>query len=1769
MGTGRQWIRGFLTAVLSMALAGPAFAAPSGIGKPKDPPAQATSVSAVRPGTRVAKVDPALEAALVQGGQQTFLVKLNAQADVNGAATAAHSGAVKAGMSPAAQRLAQSTAVIQSLRQVADTGQSGLVSLVKTLAQSGAVSSFEQFWIVNAVAVTGDAKAVQKLAERPEVESITLSKTYHLLGGPTGTAAPQGGGSVTSIEWNIDKINAPQAWGLGIDGTGVVVANLDTGVDGTHPALARKWRGADGSDPIYSWFDAVNDNNTAPYDDHDHGTHTMGTLVGSDESGDNQIGVAPGARWIAAKILNSAGSGTDVDILAAGQWILAPGGDPSKAPDVVSNSWGGGAALDEWLRPTIQAWRAAGIVPVFANGNTQPGQTECFVSDPAQYPESIGVGATDINNQIAGFSCHGPSPYGEIKPEVSAPGVGIRSSVPGGGYQGGWSGTSMATPHVAGVAALLRQANASLTVDDIEQILMETATPLTDSQHQGVPNNWYGWGLVNAFDAVSTVQTGLGILQGRVVTSGDDLEPPVITHTVVTEAFAGFDLPVTATVTDNVSLTEVNLYARRQGYPYYTIIPMAQTSGDYQGGTYRGVIPGYLVQIPELQYYIRAVDYGNSPVSTAVFNVAVSRGVTPGWSTDLESDPVGWEHGGTNDPWQWGQPTSGPGTAHSGSNLWATNLAGQYANNTNAYLLMPPIDLTGGTGAVLDFWHWYELESGYDYGDIFVSADYGQTFTPIATFNGVGTTWQKVRIDLNPYAGQVVMLLFNLSTDSSVTKLGWYMDDLALIGPDTVAPAAPTGLQGTADALGAVTVTWDANLEPDLAGYKVYRSATSGSGYELLAAPAAPTLVDSNPPQHVTSYYVVTAVDMWGNESAYSNEAPVTPEGPVILYFDNMENGENGWTHGGTQDQWQLGTPTSGPNAAFSGANAWATNLAGTYSNGADAWLMSPPIALADVTGVTLQFAHWYRFENNYDKGYVEISTDGITWTQLGGFFTGEPTTGWLLPSYDLSAYVGQSVQIRFRMTSDASVTKLGWYVDDVKLLGIAAGGTSDGAWAPTKPAEKQGDTAPLYKPTKPGEYPEEKAGDTGIGIMSLPMDATVTIEETGRSVRTNPANGSYGLKHAAGDYTARVESYGYYPVTQPVTITPDVAVTKNFLLQPMPWGTVTGTVTNARTGEPIDGARVEQLEDLRVGPATTGAEGSYSLSLLVGSYTLKVSREGFKPYATTLTVSEGSTTADAALEPFIGFPGELAYDDGSGENAWAYYDAGNGWAVRMTPDSTKGPAMLKSASVFLWDTSWPSPGGNAFAVAVYDASGPAGAPGQRVAGPINVTGTRGTWNTVDLSSLGLQFAGDFYVAYIQTAPNPNAPGLATDENGPFYDRSWGLVGGQWAQTPAEEGNRMIRASVLYEVTPPAITSPANGAMTNEAAVTIEGTSVDGATVVLFNDGAQVGEAAVAGGHFALPITLHEGNNSLTAIARVAAGETRPSAPVVVTLDTVLPILLLVSPTELLLTNHEVLTVSGTATDEHMATVTVNGQAVTLTGETFSQRIILNEGSNTVTVVATDLAGNTTTVTGTVTLDTALPVLTEVMPAADVTLSTGESLTISFHSEPGLAQVGYRIMLAGAAPTNPDGMAGTPTMTETEPGLYAGTYVSPADTSFSSASISVWANDAAGNYAEAVAAGRLTVVNGGGEPTNQAPVAQITLPKNPKVNQKLTFDGSQSADPDGTILSYHWTFVEQGQTADGVKVTFKYTLKGTYTVLLTVTDDKGATNTATATIIVK
>lgn len=438
----------------------------------------------------------------------TFLIKFKQEPDMESAVAKA-SSKIKGNISAEQATLTKRVALLNELKGTAKRSQKDVLTYLEKEAEKGNAKDIRTFHIVNGLSVTATLDVAKKVSGFREVDKVLPNKKHSAP--PLEQSKGSVAASTGTVESNIDKIEAPAVWDKHINGKGVVIATIDSGVDWDHPALKEKYRGYNKKtgkvNHEYNWFDATFANKSKPYDDVGHGTHVTGTIVGSEKNKNNQIGVAPGATWIAVKAFDALGA-TDVDLLEAAQWILAPtdskGNErPDLSPDIVNNSWSSGIGFDEWYRDIVKAWITADIFPMFAAGNVHlynsggPGSIE----NPANYPESFAVGSITKNDKVASTSLRGPSPYGEIKPDVVAQGVGIRSSLPGGGY-GYMSGTSMATPAVSGVVALMKQAAPHLDVEQIKEILRDTSIPLKDEEYSSYPNNGYGYGLVNANQAV-------------------------------------------------------------------------------------------------------------------------------------------------------------------------------------------------------------------------------------------------------------------------------------------------------------------------------------------------------------------------------------------------------------------------------------------------------------------------------------------------------------------------------------------------------------------------------------------------------------------------------------------------------------------------------------------------------------------------------------------------------------------------------------------------------------------------------------------------------------------------------------------------------------------------------------------------------------------------------------------------------------------------------------------------------------------------------------------------------------------------------------------------------------------------------------------------------------------------------------------------------------------------------------------------------------------
>ncbi|WP_433796340.1 S8 family serine peptidase [Actinoplanes sp. CA-252034] len=398
---------------------------------------------------------------------------------------------------------------------------------------------YTSFPIANAVLVKGGTeKLALDVAARVQVAEIHATPQVALVepvdekvpaDRPARPAAPKAAGEAGTVTWGLEAIRAPQAWAMGATGAGITVSNLDSGVQFDHPALRRQYRGTkpDGTvDHNYNWMATRGSCGDAPCDDNGHGTHTMGTMVGDD--GTDHVGVAPDAQWIAT---DGCCAATGVEsLLRSGWWLLAPtdvkgdNPDPSRRPHVVNNSWGQNVEhdFDGFFQAIDEAWSAAGIFSVWSSGNTSPYAACDTVSSPGAATSAYSVGATSSDGTLASFSRKGEGDGGRIKPEISAPGDGVRSSYPNDGYIE-MSGTSMAAPHVAGAVAALWSYDPTLIgqVDETRRLLGESAVDVDDTECGGTAevNNKYGEGRLDLVRLLQLAPRKGGTLTG-VVTAG-------------------------------------------------------------------------------------------------------------------------------------------------------------------------------------------------------------------------------------------------------------------------------------------------------------------------------------------------------------------------------------------------------------------------------------------------------------------------------------------------------------------------------------------------------------------------------------------------------------------------------------------------------------------------------------------------------------------------------------------------------------------------------------------------------------------------------------------------------------------------------------------------------------------------------------------------------------------------------------------------------------------------------------------------------------------------------------------------------------------------------------------------------------------------------------------------------------------------------------------------------------------------------------------------
>lgn len=399
---------------------------------------------------------------------------------------------------------------IKKLKNKAKITQENLLQFVKKNAPSS-YAKLRKYWITNQIYLEGDKDLIYQIGQRNDVAYIDLNIDKI---SPLQEVNSEYHERTEAIETGLEAINAPALWDLGYTGRGLLVYDYDTGICPEHPAIKNRFL-ANHFPMNQSWYgyfrDFPNESNS------NHGTHTLGTMIGEGLPSGDTIGIAPGSYWMACDLVTSTVEELPPleNIVAAYEWALNSDNNPETTddiPDVINNSWRWNDNPDtvhcnDYIRDLMNAIEAIGIANIFSGGNAGPENTT--ISAPQRINTTIvntfSVGSINANlngNPISYFSSRGPlqCPTNDssliIHPEVVAPGHDVRSSV-GVNLYSVKSGTSMAAPHVSGAVLLLKEAFPQLSGADLLTALYITASDLGDIGE----DNIYGMGIIDCFAA--------------------------------------------------------------------------------------------------------------------------------------------------------------------------------------------------------------------------------------------------------------------------------------------------------------------------------------------------------------------------------------------------------------------------------------------------------------------------------------------------------------------------------------------------------------------------------------------------------------------------------------------------------------------------------------------------------------------------------------------------------------------------------------------------------------------------------------------------------------------------------------------------------------------------------------------------------------------------------------------------------------------------------------------------------------------------------------------------------------------------------------------------------------------------------------------------------------------------------------------------------------------------------------------------------------------
>lgn len=1338
--------------------------------------------------------------------------------------------------------------IVNESKELAKSSQASILEILKNEKNKGNVKSYESFFIINCVNLVARKSVIVELAKRDDVEKIIENKVIKVEKPEKNEIIRMSRSAYDMhIPWNLKAINAYKAQRYTKDcNNEVVVGIIDSGVDSTHRAISKNYRGNDSSLAAYSWYNTINGKDGSqekPYDDRGHGTHVCGTILGSKENA--LLGVAPKAKWIGVKVFDQDGETDNVKLLKAGEWIMAPNGDPTKAPKVVNNSWGGNSN-DGFFQEIVKKWREAGIFPVFSAGNVGPFNDggDDSIGTPGAYPESYAVGAIRKDEHIAKFSLRGKSSYtNKIKPDIVAPGVNILSCIPGEKYTI-YTGTSMAAPHVTGVIALMLQVNPNLTVDQIENILNETALPLKDEYYTTTPNNGYGYGKVNA---VSAVQLAMGqekgkdikkdkiaILSGRLLAHGQDTQAPVISHNPINKIFTTYKTTFDVDAKDNTGVKSVKLLLDLgNGYKSYDL---ELKRGNKVDGYYSTNIPVETFKgLSAGKYYIEVSDINDKVTKTPVYPFEVQKGIGIGYVNDFESDISGFDFGGEAKLFKWGKIKSDE------ANNKVIGIEPYDKIRGNSIAVMPPIDLTGeNRKAALTFKHWYDLGNSenafFDTAEIWI-AQAKEDSDPDTlqwklkrTYKNSSKGWANEYIDLSEYSGKKICIMFGFRPNGEWKSegKGWYIDDLKVEEVSKEVPEKPSkslNLRNKKD--GRIVYSFSPIKNDKVTAYELYRSKSENSGFECIKTVLkgdknngfgkySIDLSDTPKPQKGTYYYYAVA-KIGDNKSEPSEIKSVTfTEGKEFKSFD-FENGEEGWTssiNGDEKSQWEFGNLKYGDQYSTQykkpiekqslgkndGMNMWATNMNDYRSPKTKYALVSPSMDLSSLSDGTLYYQNWFgssgkRYSDDYDTynqdiGEVYFSKDsGKTWEKF----------------YTLDEKNLEKVGIKNSWFTNKVEIPKDYLVKDFKVKFLLDTGSDMGSSAPEQSGgwyiddvtinSKNLEDKNIVIDKNPAPFKLtnlERADSENKSV--LPLSGKITIKEriplsnVIATVQTEPGTGAFSIKLPVGDYIIVGSADGYKNSEHDYITLKKDGLNKDIYLEKAGGASVTVNLEGENFEKFKGLGKVTLYKKGEIAPIAEkeGVNVTFE-NLYPGEYKFVVNSDGYKKIEQDFTLDDHSRPFNARLHEKI-FPqkeSSVGYTDVTPLELAGMDLKNRTFANKITNDKI---AQIKEISYFITKTKDVDLKGSKYRISIYDKNDDDELPG-KILFSKDLTFEKEGWNKIDVSNV--QVWGDYYIAFTKL-DGKLALGI---DNKKENTMSYQMFNDAWDE-PDTKGTYMIGAKV-------------------------------------------------------------------------------------------------------------------------------------------------------------------------------------------------------------------------------------------------------------------------------------------------------------------------------------------------------------------------------------